>query len=192
MSVDLIAALLERQAQLAVGASTARGQGKGAVHALRSALAKVPLRDFCATSEAQFQLALDRHTRRIQKCLPPPISSWGLARKCLNIFLRDCYYNGLLAHRFRLKCAERFFEVPLDSIVAKGLKSCLPRGTLPRWIGVKHLRPEDSALFQEAALALCRAWRIPRVHLDTFLWVRGRKSAPNSRLQRTRRRAGPL
>jgi hypothetical protein len=188
VSVNLVRALIERQAQLAVGASTARGQATGTVRALRAALTKVRLEEFCVVSKPEFLRALDRNTRKIQDQLPPSASSWGLARKVLNIFLRDCYYNGLLMRRFGLKCAERFFEVPLDSVVAKGLKSHHPRGALPRWPGVKHLKPDDSVLFQEAALAMCRSWRITRVHLDTFLWVRGRTSPPNHPLQRTRRK----
>jgi hypothetical protein len=109
------------------------------------------------------------------------ISSWGLARKVLNIFLRDCYYNGLLMNTYKLKSAERFFEVPLDSVVAKALKAGQPRGALPPWRGVKHLSPEDSARFQEAALALCRSWNIARVHLHTFLWVRGADRSRNGK-----------
>jgi hypothetical protein len=188
VAIDLLSALIERQAQLAVGASTTRGQRSGTVRALRAALADVPLGEFGASSEVEFFRALDRNTRRVQRRLPRQAASWGLARKSLNIFLRDCYYNGFLMRQFKLRRLGRFFEVPLDSVVAKELKSEFPRGALPRWPGVKHLQREDSALFQQAAQTLCRSWRLPRVHLDTFLWVRGRKSTPNQPLQRTRRK----
>jgi len=51
-------------------------------------------------------------------------------------FLRDCCYNGILARQFQLRRADRFFEVPLDSVVAKELKSEFARGALPLWPGV--------------------------------------------------------
>ena len=188
MEVDLIGALVEREAQIAIGPSTARGQGRGTVKALRAALGRIPLIDFAVSTAAQFDRVLDRHTRLVQRRLPRRVSSWGLARKCLNIFLRDCYYNAFLKRHYRLHKAEREFEVPLDSLVAKELKWLFPRGALPRWPGVKHLRRAESDEFQEAARQLSKSWGITRVHLDTFLWVRGRKLTPNHASQRTRRK----
>lgn len=188
VEVDLIKALVEREAQIAVGPSTARGQGRGTVRALRAALAKIPLNDFAVSTAAQFHRILDRHTRLLQHRLPRNVVSWGLARKCLNIFLRDCYYNAFLMRRYQLHKAERVFEVPLDSLVAKELKLLFPRGALPKWPGVKHLRRTDSDEFQEAARRLSQCWGITRVHLDTFLWVRGRKSTPIHVFQRARRK----
>ena len=113
-----------------------------------------------------FWRALDRATRTMRDHLPREVSSWGLARKVLNIFLRDCFYNGLLMSTYKLKSAERFFEVPLDSVVAQALKARQPRGALPRWRGVKHLSAEESVYFQGAALELCRSLNITRVHLE--------------------------
>jgi len=91
----------------------------------------------------------------------------------LNIFLRDCFYNAYLSDAYALAVAEPWFEVPLDSVVAEGLKKHLTVA-LPRWPGVKRLTPDLSARYQEGALILSRTWRITRVHLDTYLWVAGR------------------
>lgn len=43
----------------------------------------------------------------------------------MNIFLRDCFYNAYLRDAYGLAVAEPWFEVPLDSVVAEGLKKNL-------------------------------------------------------------------
>jgi hypothetical protein len=91
----------------------------------------------------------------------------------LNIFLRDCFYNAYLRSAYGLAVAERWFEVPLDRVVAVGLKENLTMA-LPRWPGVKRVTPELSSTLQDAALLLSTEWGITRVHLDTYLWVEGR------------------
>ena len=174
-SMNLLNAIAKRQAVAAIGASAARGQGaSGVVTAIREALCRVPLATFGVDDEARFVRQLDRITESVRKNLPRRAASWGLARKCLNIYLRDCFYNIYLNNHFELAKAESFFEVPLDSVVAKGLKSRRGRGELPRWPGVKNLKPTVSNEFQKAALDLSRTWGISRVHLDTYLWVEGR------------------
>jgi hypothetical protein len=109
----------------------------------------------------------------VMAALPRPARSWGLARKCLNIFLRDCFYNAYLRDAYGLVVAESWLEVPLDSVVAEGLNKNLTVA-LPRWPGVKRVTPDLSARYQDEALNLSRDWGITRVHLDTYLWVAGR------------------
>ncbi len=174
MRVSLTEAIKERAAVVAVGPSTARGQGApGVVDALRGALKKVPLSEFSKGGQSGFCHALDASTQSVMTALPRPARSWGLARKCLNIFLRDCFYTVYLRDAYGLDVAETWFEVPLDRVVAEGLKENLVE-QLPRWPGVKRITPELSARYQDAALGLSRSWGISRVHLDTFLWVAGR------------------
>jgi hypothetical protein len=91
----------------------------------------------------------------------------------LNIFLRDCFYNAYLRDAYGLAVAEPWFEVPLDRVVADGLKENLDV-VLPRWPGVKRVTPDLSARYQDGAMSLSRDWGITRVHLDTYLWVDGR------------------
>jgi len=121
-----------------------------------------------------FQRHLDRLTEDLTSSLPPNAKYWGLARKILNMFLRDAFYNFYLRSQFRLERAEPFLEIPVDSAVAKGLRQGVPRGSLPAWPGLKHLKPVDHAVFQQRALELARLLKTARVHLDTVLWVQER------------------
>jgi hypothetical protein len=172
--VSLTEAIKERAAVVAVGPSTARGQGApGVVDALRDALKEVPLSRFSKSGQGGFRRALDASTQSVMQTLPRPARSWGLARKCLNIFLRDCFYNAYLRDAYGLVAAEPWFEIPLDRVVAEGLKENVGMA-LPRWPGVKRVSPELSTDYQEAALVLSRCWGITRVHLDTYLWIAGR------------------
>jgi hypothetical protein len=123
---------------------------------------------FSTVSEERFKRELDRATTRMVQALPRRAQRWGLARKVLNIFLRDCLYTCYLRDEHDLGKAERFLEMPLDSITANGLRREL-RG-LPRWRGVKHLSPEVSALYQQAASELAEREGYERVHLDAKLW----------------------
>ncbi|MBC7854430.1 MAG: hypothetical protein IAF94_13435 [Pirellulaceae bacterium] len=119
-----------------------------------------------------FQAELDKATADLKMAFPKKAQSWGLARKCLNIFLRDCYYCFYLHEPFCLDRAKDFYEIPLDKVVAKGLASNAKN--LPRWRGVKHLTSDESDVYQQAAGKLAKEWHIERVHLDTFLWTEGR------------------
>jgi len=174
MRPTLTRAIKARAAVVAVGPSTARGQGApGVVYALRAALDRVPLHRFAKSRRSSFVSAMDSSTQLLMATLPRRARSWGLARKCLNIFLRDCFYNAYLREAYDLSVAEPWFEVPLDGVVADGLKLNLAF-ELPRWPGVKHVTPALSAEYQHAASLLSRDWGITRVHLDTYLWVENR------------------
>ena len=156
-------------ARYSVSASAARGQrSPGLVSAARAHIGALPLRDFGVASQNRFMSALDRHTELLRRACPPAARRWGLARKLLNIFLRNALYTSYLRHAYRLHLAEEWYEIPLDSIVAKRLK--VEVGGLPRWVGVKHLTPGVSVLYQEAARTAAAKLRVPRVHLDAMWW----------------------
>jgi hypothetical protein len=168
---ELLRAIQSRTARTAVGASTVRGRGNtGTVKAARVYFVDLDLARF-AVGPREFPKALDRHTHTLLAALPRPARHWGVARK---LFLRDCLYTGALNTAYRLCRAEESYELPLDSITAKALRAKFSRGELPRWPGVKHLSPELSDEYQEAALGLARRMKISRVHLDAVWWARGR------------------
>ncbi|MGE3843430.1 MAG: hypothetical protein AB7I50_17805 [Vicinamibacterales bacterium] len=114
---------------------------------------------------------LDRATDALVRRLPQSARHWGLARKGLNIFLRECLYTVYLRDRHHLDRAEQFLEVPLDSLTGKELHSA-SHGRLRRWRTVRGLDRSTSQAFQEEAMRIARSRGIARVHLDAEWWGR--------------------
>ena len=168
-------AIRSRAARIAAASSAARGRGNvGVVRAARKYLRKMDLSGFGTDDAALFSVALDTRTERLRRRLPRGAQHWGLARKLLNIYLRDCFYCTYLNTEFHLGRAEALFEVPLDSITAHGLKLVAGRGKLPVWPRVRHLSPDVSETFQRFATDLARREHIAPVHLDAVYWSMGR------------------
>jgi len=137
--------------------------------AARAYLLRLPLKDFGTPDANAFRAALDRATNELNVALPKKGRHWGLARKGLNIFLRDCLYTVYLREAFSLQLAEEFFEVPLDSISGKSLFE-QSSGRLPRWKTVWGLTQSLSDQYQMEASRLAAAKKTPRVHLDAIWW----------------------
>lgn len=171
MKKSFLPVIQRRAVRAAIGASTARGQGApGLVRAAREFLGELPLRQFGVSKPRVFRRRLDRATLQLMKSLPRRGQSWGIARKLLNIFLRDALYTGYLEEAYRLRRSETLLEVPLDSITARNIRAEVPRGSVPRWLGVRHLSVANSDLFQAAASELARKRHIARVHMDAVWW----------------------
>jgi hypothetical protein len=190
--IPLIKAIQARTAAVAISPSTVRGQGEGGVvDAARDFLTNLNLHRFGVADAEMFRASLREATKELKAVYPAKARSWGLARKCLNIFLRDALYTCYLRDEYDLALAEAWYEVPLDSVVVKAMKKKAPRRALPRWLGVKHLDPEDSKKYQAFALTLAEEMGITRAHLDTYLWVDGRKLKPaGSKLESPRAASG--
>jgi hypothetical protein len=168
---QLLQAFQSRAARVAVGASTVRGRGNaGVVAASREFLRHLDLAGFGDPRERSFNRRLDAATDALRRSLPRGARHWGLARKVMNIFLRDCLYTTYLDRAFGLRRSEAYFELPLDAITATHLKRAAGRGRLPAWSGVRHLTAPVSATFQEAAAAEAKRRGIQRVHLDAIWW----------------------
>ena len=165
-------------ARVAVGPSTMRGQGEGAAASAREFLRSLRLRPFGTRDESVFHRALDRATGRLIDELPAPSKSWGLSRKVVNLFLRDCLYNVYLRREFELHKAEKFLEVPLDSVTGTWLRRKFEgtvhrrkfEGKVPPWPGVKHLTPEMSRHYQDAVAEAASSTKRARIHLDAEIW----------------------
>ena len=159
----------DRAARLAVGPSTTRGRGsRGAIAAARLHLGRLSVTAFSVRDQTRFTRRLSSATRVLMHALPPKARSWGLARKVLNIFLRDCLYNVYLRKAHGLAAIEQMLEIPLDSITARAIREEMPE--LPRWPGVRNLTPDLSAAYQAAAMAVAKREGIARVHLDAYWW----------------------
>ncbi len=171
---DFIKTLQRKVAFTAVGPSALRGQGKGVLRTSQDFLAQISLTRVPKSSAKRYQLWLDRQTELLLNILPIKNRPWGAARKAINLFLRDALYNKYLSKQFKLQSIETWLEVPLDSAVAKGLKLHSNRGELPRWPGLKNLKPNISEGFQVFASKQAILKGIARVHLDMYLWLDNR------------------
>ncbi|RIK72920.1 MAG: hypothetical protein DCC68_25730 [Planctomycetota bacterium] len=172
MDEAFMATMKRHVAHLSVGASTVRGQRtKGLVGAARSALCAVDLARFAVKQRNIFDRRLDDATEVVSRRLPQSARSWGLSRKITNIFLRLALYNRFLCEHYDLHRAEAFYEVALDSIVAKCIKRRSEGYPLPTWPGVKHLTADVSKVFQQRASEIADEKGIFRVHLDMIFWT---------------------
>lgn len=173
MNKKMLTLIQDHTAELAVTPSALRNQGsRNVLPAARRFLKKLRLNRFSVNSRRKFREVLDSHTVALQKSLPTGARHWGSARKALNLFLRDALYNRYLSRHYGLNRVERWLEVPLDSFVATGIRKALPLDALPRWKGVKTLKPNLSDRYQAAARRVARAEGTPPVHLDLKWWRR--------------------
>jgi hypothetical protein len=160
-----------RAASVAIGANTLRNQGaSNVVSNTREFLKRLDLRHFSAKAKTalSFQNALDQETKKLRNALPVGARHWGAARKALNIFLRDVFYNYYLRDEYGFGKLEPWLELPLDKDAARGLRKD-SKGIdkqLPRWLGVKYLKSDISKVYQDAAKHVAQRRQLARVHLD--------------------------
>ncbi len=171
---NFIPTLQRKVAVTAVGPSALRGQGKGVLAATQKFLSSVSLTRLPKSNPIRFESWLDRQTNNLLDTLPLQSRPWGAARKAINLYLRDALYNQYLYRRFRINKVASWLEIPLDSVVAKGLKQVSQRGELPSWPGLKGLTKPVSNQYQEVASELSKKMKIERVHLDIYLWLENR------------------
>lgn len=169
---SLTEALVSRVARVAVGPSVVRGSREGTVASARARLRTVDLSEFGTSDAEEFSAALDKWTNAMRRALPGD-ARWGLARKVLNIFIRDAVYNAHLRAAFHLDQCEPLCELPMDRIVAKHLASASVT-KVPKWEGVNELGRLENALFQKAASEVAAAIGVHRLHLDSFWWSQSR------------------
>ena len=171
---DFIPTLQRKVAVTAVGPSALRGQGKGVLAATQKFLPGISLTRLPKSNPIRFESWLDRQTNDLLDTLPLETRPWGAARKAINLYLREALYNQYLCRRFRINKVEPWLEIPLDSVVARGLKMAGQHGELPSWPGLKWLTKPVSNQYQEFASELSKKMKIERVHLDIYLWLENR------------------
>lgn len=76
----------------------------------------------CLRQRIWRRVSRERRDKLKDKCPDPSMPMWGVARKSLNLFLRCCLYNHYLRSKHHLERIEPLLEVPLDSVVGKGLR----------------------------------------------------------------------
>jgi hypothetical protein len=150
-----------------------RGKGNtGVAKAARGFLANLKLDTFSVANEKDFACRLDEVTDSLASSFPVGAQHWGLARKCINIFLRDAFYNRFLSRP--IEHCEEWFEIPLDRVIADALQERYRQ--LPKWQGVKGVTATLSSQYQASAKNMANSKGVARVYLDSELWVSGRPS----------------
>jgi hypothetical protein len=164
-------ALQIRAARIAIGSSSMRGRGsKGAVQAGRDFLNDLSLASFGTSDSQKFRSALDTATLELKEAFPKGSRHWGIGSEGSEHFSSGCLYTVYLRRHYSLHLAERFYEVPLDSLSGRELYKIAADGRLPRWRTVRGLKPELSDEYQAVASKYARRKGIARVHLDVFWW----------------------
>jgi hypothetical protein len=171
MAIDL-ALLLKRFTTAGITQSAVRlGKARKGVTGMRPAARK-----FCSRLKLNqlpepttYPATLDKWTDQLQHEFPEGGQCWGVARKCLNIFMRDASYNAHFRKMYpRLGLLQQVLEVPLDSYTANGLlrEDGVKDFGLQRWDAIIRLTPEENDKFQQWALIVAKRKGIFRVHLD--------------------------
>jgi len=159
----------KRVVYISIGASTLRGQEPGTVKTAREYLMELDLTKLKDLSGGEFTRWLDERTKELMGELEG--HSWGVARKAINVFLENAFYNKFLSEQYNLDRLEAEYELPLDSNVAKGLKAGKPSHVaLPNWDSIKRLNATDSKSFQNCANNIAQQKQISRIYLDLYYW----------------------
>jgi hypothetical protein len=164
-----LARLVQNFIANAFSISTIRNMGPGGTLAtIRSFLKALDLATLKSRQPTEYTNWLNEQTDRLsEECGV----TWSVARKCLNLFIRDALYNFYTRDAFRLSRFEPWLEIPLDSLVGKALRA--EHGDLPRWKTVKALTRKDSEKFQTAASRIAKRRGTHRIHLDVVYWRGG-------------------
>ncbi len=160
-----------RLANISIGITTLRGQGKGAKEAAINYLKGLPLKEFSnVNSMKQFIELLDKFTNELKDKLPN--KSWGAARKAINIFLLQSSYHSYISKEYNLEGIIPYLELPLDNPNAKRLISLAQKKDIKLdWKNIRELTPEYSRKIQDFALKLAKEkYNCPRGHLDVIFW----------------------
>lgn len=165
-------------AKTSVTPSSLRSQvKKGGIKKTREFFSAMNLKEFAVKNEKTFRKTLDQKTKELKTSCKKYDMKWGSARKALNIFLRSSLYNKYLRDHSGLEKAGKYFEVPLDNIIARNLKKEVKElnmiEKIPKWEGVKNLKKHNSKEFQEIATKIAKKKGVWRVHLDAMWWSKG-------------------
>jgi hypothetical protein len=168
---DFIDHVQTQVAELAIGASSLRNQGgSGLIASSRAFFKGIDLSVLAHLSSDGFKRFLDKATDDLKNKFPEGARNWGAARKAINLFLRDAFYNRYLFDHYKLAPIEQFLEVPLDKDVATNLMDTEHGKSLPEWVSIKTLAPDVSCQYQEVASKFANDNGLARVHLDLLFW----------------------
>ena len=174
---DFIRAVQKRLAG-AIGPSTLRNQGApGATKAARDFLAPLHLSELKELDTQAYSETLDCWTNQLIEELPPGAQRWGTARKALNVFMLEVFFNRFTAREYNMDRLKDVLETPLDCKAMKSLRAFAHQQGLevPRAVAMRNLDPEKSEQYQKIASQMASDKGLNRSTLDLELWERGRE-----------------
>ena len=135
------------------------------------------LNKFKVKSKEKFNKALNEQTNELKRKLPDGAQNWGTARKALNVFLEEVFYNRILAAEFEFLNLENYLELPLDSKTVKCLKQrSREGGYVNNNLGnftIRGLTLITSNKYQELAEKISKKEKVSsRIYLDLLYWGR--------------------
>lgn len=170
-----LAAIQRKVAVSALPASALRGQRTpGLIRIARDVFSCLPLGQFGVANAKLFASRLESCTDDLLSEFPRRARRWGVARKAVNLFLRDAFYNQFLAGKYNLGRSAAHYELPLDSYTAKALDDYDDEWDLPAWRGLRGLTAAQSSVYQSAAEDMAEEYGCVRVHLDAHIWAQPR------------------
>ena len=163
------------EANISIGPSTLRNQGApGVIKAARNFLVECDLTELKKIKPSEYADILEKWTCDLIIKLPKKANKWGTARKAINVFMIQIFFNRYLAKEYGLEKFKDALETPLDSYADKGLRNWLEKLNskmeIPEWEGIKNLKVEKSKQYQECASYVAKENGLSRACLDIILW----------------------
>jgi len=125
----------------------------------------------------ELQLRLQEQRARQAKAGSTKAKLWGSARKVLNVFLCEAYFNRALERSYNLRELADWLEVPLDSQVVTEIRRKAQEFGFekpPSVRGVKWLDQETSATYQTLAREVATAMLLPaRIYFEVVTYAAG-------------------
>ena len=181
----------KRVADISITTSVVRGIGfNRALAVARNFVAQLDLSEFSAQARHEqafidllnkktdeLQLRLQEQRARLAKARSTEAKLWGSARKVLNVFLCEAYFNRALERRYKLRELADWLEVPLDSQVVTEIRRKaqeLGFEKPPSVRGVKWLDQETSATYQTFARKIAAEMLLPaRIYFEVVTFAAG-------------------
>lgn len=136
----------------------------------RNFVTKLDLSKFATEDRKKFNQSLDSATDQLAGQMSANRKNWGTARTAINLFLLSAHYNRYLSESYNLYLSEHFYELPLNTQSAEGLRKQRPAINLPEWPGLNLIDAAGSKQYQEIALSIANDLGVARIHLGLFLW----------------------
>jgi putative transcriptional regulator len=187
---DNVSRIQKRVADIAITPSVLRKIGfKQAIAVARDFVVHLDLSEFGqARDEQVFIDLLNKKTHQLQRRLQAQRARetnarstdaqlWGSARKVLNVFLCEAYFNRALEHRYNLRKLANWLEVPLDSQLVTAIQQKsqqLDFEELPHIRGVKWLDQKTSEKYQARAREIATELLLPaRIYFEVVTFRSG-------------------